>query len=200
MTHTTMAARTARRSVRTFLVLTCAACFAWLGLAPTAAATPTDRQQRRRDVRLIEPGGGLLLLHGSAPPANLTHALSGTRQDARATARECEAPCLGCAGGLIGVAASTAAIATACGGTVFTGGLSLGACWGAILGAPGVTLVAASKCSECDSCLNHPDPEPPPGGDGGSDECQPCDPTEPLADCPDPEIDWCEDEGEPENP
>ena len=206
MIYTTTAARTARRSVRTFLALTCAACFTWLALAPTAAATPTDReqhrqrQQNRQDIRLIEHGGGLPPLQRSGPPPSLANTPAGARQEARATVRECEAACVGCAAALLGLTASTAGIAVACGGAVFTGGLALGACWIAIAGAPSIALMAASNCSGCDHCLNAPDPEPPPGGGGGSDECYPCDPDEPLADCLDPVIDWCEDEEETGNP
>ena len=190
------------RSIRTIQVLTCAVCLTWLGLAPPAAATPTDRRQGRPETRLIEPGGGLAPLHLSLRTASLAQALDGVRLDSRAAVRECEVQCLGCAGGLLGLAAATAGIATGCGGAVLSGGLTLGICLVAIVGADVTVLVAATKCNECDACLSPPpgDPETPPGGGSGSDECLPCEPTEPLADCLDPEIDWCEDVQDSPNP
>ena len=194
MMHTPTAARPALAPVRKLLVLTCAACPTWLGLAPSATAAPIDREERRRDVRLIEHGDSLLPLQPSLPAPSLADALAGAMRESRATTRSCEAPCARCAGSLIAVGASSAAIGLSCGGAVFSGGLSLGACWLSLASSPGVVLVAASNCSGCDHCLNAPDPETPPGGGRDDDDCEPCDPNDPLTDCLDPEpgTDPCE--------
>jgi hypothetical protein len=129
---------------------------------------------------------------------NLQHALSGSMYSS-ATAESCEGPCIGCGGALAGVAVITAVIALSCGGSVFTGGLSLAGCWITIASAPGFVLAAASNCSACDSCLSdQSDPETPPGGGTGSAEetCEPCDPLDPLINCP--EFDPCGDDDDKE--
>ena len=187
-------------SVRTFLVLSCTACLAWLGLAPSSLASSFGLEPGRRNVRPSEQGGRIQLFSASGRMLNLQDAMAGAMYSS-ATAEGCTGPCAGCAGALVGVIGSTAVIALTCGGTVFTAGLSLAGCWISIVGAQGVVLLTASNCSACNSCMSdQPDPETPPGGgpdDDDDEPCEPCDPLDPLINCP--EIDLCglDDDKEP---
>jgi hypothetical protein len=107
------------------------------------------------------------------------------------TTESCMGPCLSCAGSLVTVAGASAAIGLSCGGSVFTGGISLGICWTAIVTAPGTVMLAAANCSKCDHCISDSavDPRPVPPA------CDPCDKTKP---CQEPPPDTCPDD--PDSP
>ena len=92
------------------------------------------------------------------------------------TKGRCQAPCMGCAGGILRVSAMTAAMTMTCSSVGVTAGTTLGGCLLAMVVANSTVIEAGVQCASCNSCYG--------SQHGPSDDvCDcPCE-GEPLCDC-----------------